>query len=139
MINRQLVSQRLDFIEECLEELKKLSSLSAEEFFADKRNVAAAESYLRRSLEAVFDVGRHILAKTGAADLAMEYKSIARGLQDKGFVSESVGVSLRSMAGYRNRLVHLYHLIKAEELFQIIREDLHDLRQFVAEIARMVQ
>ncbi len=31
---------------------------------SDRRNPAAAESYLRRSLEAIFDIGRHILAKS---------------------------------------------------------------------------
>jgi len=35
------------------------------------------------------------------------------------------------MAGYRNRLVHLYHNISEEELYDIVKEDLNDLKQFV--------
>ena len=38
-----------------------LESLQALE--ADPRNAAAAESFLRRALEALLDLGRHVLAK----------------------------------------------------------------------------
>lgn len=37
--------------------------LSEEEFLSDNRNYAATESYLRRALEAIFDICRHILSK----------------------------------------------------------------------------
>ena len=48
--------------------------MSQEEFLADKRNPAVTESYLRRCLEAVFDLSRHILAKSyGFKEL--EYKN----------------------------------------------------------------
>ena len=82
--------------------------------------IAAAESYLRRSLEAIFDAGRHVVAKTGPLSMAAEYKAIARALSDRGFVDRPLGDTLIKMAGYRNRLVHLYAEVSAEELYEII-------------------
>jgi len=38
------------------------------------------------------------------------------------------------MAGYRNRLVHMYHLVSNKELYQIIKSDLKDIENFVLSI-----
>ena len=46
-----------------IEALQDLPIQNKEKFLASKHNIAAAESYLRRSLEALFDIGRHILTK----------------------------------------------------------------------------
>ncbi len=62
-LNVEKIERHLAFIQECVEEMRKLSHLSEEEFLSDNRNYAATESYLRRALEAMFDICRHILSK----------------------------------------------------------------------------
>jgi len=74
-VNKLLVRQRLAYIDGQRQELARMRTLPLTEFI-EPRNAAAAETFLRRSLEAVFDIGRHILAKTGHGELAQEYKSI---------------------------------------------------------------
>ena len=49
----------------------------------------AAESYLRRVLEAVLDLGRHILAK-GLGEGTLEYKQVALALQRAGVLDEAL-------------------------------------------------
>jgi len=64
--------------------LKKFASMSLDEFLSDKRNPSSAESYLRRSLEAIFDIGCHILARTyGLKEL--EYIDISQTTGRKGY------------------------------------------------------
>lgn len=92
MINKSLIRERLALIKGYLDELQQLRAMSRDAFLADKKATGAAESYLRRSLEAAFDIGRHILAKTGATDLSMEYKSIARGLVVRGITDERLAL-----------------------------------------------
>ena len=138
MVNKILVSQRLEMIEQWLNHLQNMANYTHEQFLADNRNSAAAESYLRRYLEAIFDVGRHILAKTGSVDMAAEYKSIARGLAEKQLVSTSMGNKLINMAGYRNRMVHFYSMVTEDELFDILQNNLDDIREFVIEIKRTI-
>ncbi len=112
--------------------------MSLEEFLSDKRNPSSAESYLRRSLEAIFDTGRHILAKTyGYKEL--EYKDIARQLGERGIVERDYSKILIKMAGYRNRMVHLYHEITNEEIYHILKENLIDIERFITEIARFLE
>ena len=122
MINVILVEQRLGLISGYLTNL-----------------IAAAESFLRRTLEAIFDVGRHVLAKSGFLELAGEYKSIARGLSERGFIDKQLGEVLVEMAGYRNRMVHLYNEVTADELHSIIANHLADIREFARQMRASLQ
>jgi len=131
-LNIKLIEDRLGFINEALARLKRLSTYKEEEFLKDD-NPAIAESYLRRSLEAVFDIGRHIIAKTAGKGI-VEYKEIARALGDKEIVSSDCSKSLILMAGYRNRLIHFYHQVEDKELYTILKENLPDIERFVKEI-----
>ncbi|HHW13822.1 MAG TPA: DUF86 domain-containing protein [Firmicutes bacterium] len=135
MINRRLVEGRLVLLHGYLNKLERLARCSRTAFLTDDVKAGAAESYLRRALEAVFDLGRHLLVKQGAVELAAEYKGIARGLGAQGIVGPELTEKLVQMAGYRNRMVHLYHLVSDEELYRIITHDLGDLR----EVARQIQ
>jgi uncharacterized protein YutE (UPF0331/DUF86 family) len=137
-LNTGRIERNLSLIQEFLLELRVLSRLSLEKFLSDNRNPASAESYLRRSLEAIFDTGRYILAKTyGFKEL--EYKAIARELGEKGVVSKEYSKILIKMAGYRNRMVHLYHEISSEEIYEIIKGHLSDIERFVNEISGFIE
>jgi uncharacterized protein YutE (UPF0331/DUF86 family) len=99
---------------------------SYEDFSANRRDVWAAESCLRRALEAIFDLGRHILAK-GFGQGVTEYKQIASELETAGVLSHSRARLLSTLAGYRNRLVHFYHEVTSEELYETCQNNLEDL------------
>ncbi|MBT9133490.1 MAG: hypothetical protein DDT37_01430 [Firmicutes bacterium] len=139
MLNKLIIQSRLTLIHDCIEQLMRLGAMRRADFVGNKDIVAATESYLRRSLEAIFDVGRHILARSGGADLATEYKGIAKGLGDRGVVSQRLATTLVAMAGYRNRLVHLYHHVQDEELYEILQSDLRDIELFVCEITAYME
>ena len=117
-IDEKVIAQRARWIREAIAALKELPLSDQQAFLGNKHNIAAAESYLRRSLEALFDVGRHILAK-GFAYPATEYKEIASGLFEKSVIGKADADLMRKMAGYRNRMVHFYHEISSEELLDI--------------------
>jgi uncharacterized protein YutE (UPF0331/DUF86 family) len=138
MVNKSRVVSRLAFIEDALKEMIALGSMEREMFLKDKTKVAAAESFLRRSLEAIFDVGRHILVHEGWHEYSMEYKSIAGGMVEKSIVPDSLLGKLQQMAGYRNRLVHFYHEVTPNELYQIIREDINDIEDIVKKIKEYI-
>ncbi len=134
-----ILTGRIDVIRVALSRLKELSGLSREEFLEDYKNPATAETYIRHCLEAIFDIGRHILAKTGKIRLTHEYKNIAKGLGESGVISDALMYKLMEMAGYRNRIVHLYHEITDEELYEILRNDLKDIEQFLKEIGESIK
>lgn len=98
-LNTARILELARFIDSCLQELKPFSAMTKEEFLSDRKNPPFVESYLRRSLEAVFDIGRHILAKTyGFKEI--ECKAIAKGLGEKGIVTEELSDTLYIMYGW---------------------------------------
>lgn len=125
-LSKRVIGDRLAWIDKMVAEIRALPLDSYEEFAANQRDVWAAESCLRRALEALFDLGRHILAK-GFGQGVTEYKQIASELEAAGVLSRSRARLLSTLAGYRNRLVHFYHEVTSEELYEICRDNLDDL------------
>jgi len=112
--------------------------MAIEEFLSDRKNPPFVESYLRRSLEAVFDIGRHILTKTyGFKEI--EYKIIAKELGERGVITRELSEVLYVMAGYRNRMVHFYKEVTPEELYYIIVTNLKDFDRFATEIVAFIR
>ena len=138
-LNREMIENRLTNMRNCLIEMHKLAKLFKGEFLSDVRNWAACETFLRHALEDVFDIDRHILARIGGFESGLEYKSIAKGLGDKGVVSQEMAQKLVPIAGYRNRLVHFYQEITPEELYDIIQNDLPDIEDFITEIENFLE
>src|SRR5450756_2268799 len=108
------VVQKAARVQGMLAGIQRLPLSDPAAFEADPRNAASAESYLRRALEALLDLGRHILAK-GIGQGPAEYKEVAIALAREQVLDESQGELLVRLAGYRNRLVHFLSLIHISE------------------------
>ena len=91
----------------------------------------AGDSYLRRALEALLDLARHVLAK-GFGRAPAEYGEVARQLGEVGVVNSELAARLSLMAGYRNRMVHFYDEITDQELFAILTGELGDIEAVIA-------
>jgi uncharacterized protein YutE (UPF0331/DUF86 family) len=129
-ISEKVVAQRAWLIEEMLRGIRALPLDSYERFIDDSRNPAAADSYLRRALEALLDLGRHILAK-GLGRAVSEYKDVPRQLQAAGVLDEDSARRMTNMAGYRNRLVHFYDEVTPQELYALCAQRLGDITALV--------
>jgi uncharacterized protein YutE (UPF0331/DUF86 family) len=125
-ISNRVIVERMAWINKMSYEIGQLPLENYASFVGDKRNVWAAESCLRRTLEALMDLGRHILAK-GFGRGVSEYKEIASGLVEAKVLSPAQGDTLRTLAGYRNRMVHFYQEISDKELFEICSSQLSDI------------
>ncbi len=131
LISKRIVVDRLALSDEMLMEIRALPLADQAAFFADRRNIWTADSCLRRSLEALLDIGRHILAKGFGVGVS-QYKEIATRLEDRNVLSTQDASLLRVMAGYRNRLVHFYHEVSPEELYNICANQLGDIETIQA-------
>jgi uncharacterized protein YutE (UPF0331/DUF86 family) len=134
-INLKIVTDRLQLVEVYLDGLRSSFPLSSlEEFTADRRNPAAAESMLRRAIQSLFDLVRHLVAKAYGRGL-LEYRELARIAKEKGLIRDPrLAETLDKLAGYRNRLTHFYDEVTDEELFDVLRNKLGDLEGIVKEL-----
>lgn len=123
---KRTVAQRVDYVSQMVSEIRRLPLETWEVFSAEKKNIWAAESCLRRALEALLDLGRHLLAKCFAKGVT-EYKQIAEELEKEKVLTPENAALLRTLAGYRNRMVHFYDEITPKELYTLCNEQLDDL------------
>ncbi len=130
-ISRRVVADRLDWINKMTKEIESLPLHDYQIFTKDKRNIWSAESCLRRSLEALMDLGRYILVKSLGRGVS-EYKEIGVVLEEVGVLDDRENFLFKTLAGYRNRMVHFYHDICDRELFEICSSQLSDIR-YIAE------
>ena len=137
-IRASVVSERIAWVRKMIRSIQALPINSFDEFKADSRNTASAESYLRRGIEALLDLGRHLLAK-GFAIAVTEYKEIGPMLAKKGVLTENNGDLLRQIAGYRNRMVHFYHEINDLELYNLCTKNLDDIEQILTALIEWLQ
>jgi len=132
-ISKRIVADKVEWINKMLDEIGYLPMDSFESFVSDKRNIFAAESCLRRALEALMDLGRHILAK-GLAKGVSEYKEIGRLLGQMGVLPTPAALKFKELAGYKNRLVHFYHEITDKELYRICSSQINDIKELVNDL-----
>jgi uncharacterized protein YutE (UPF0331/DUF86 family) len=125
-ISKRVVGERIDWIDKMIAEIRSLPLGDYDTYTSDKRNIWTCESCLRRALEALLDLGRHILAK-GFGKGVTEYKEIADELENLNVLTPDEGSLLKILAGYRNRLVHFYHEITPDELYEICTSELEDI------------
>lgn len=135
-IDLKVVTDRLGLVESCLADLRALPAESLDTFLADRRNVPAAESHIRRAIEALFDTARHILAK-GFGIGKLEYREITRLCGSNALVTDGeLAERFVRMGGFRNRLVHHYDDVTPQELYAVIQHHLGDVNALAKELTR---
>ena len=59
-------------------------------------------------------------------------------MKEADVLSEDESVTLKTLAGYRNRMVHFYHEISEKELFEICLSQLSDIEIISQAIRRWI-
>jgi uncharacterized protein YutE (UPF0331/DUF86 family) len=121
-LRESVVVEKAETVRRMLAGVGSRPLVSLDDFTADPRMPAAGESYLRRALEALLDLGRHLLAKAFAVP-AIEYKEIPSKLQEAGVIDARLAARFVDMAGYRNRLTHFYDEVTPAELYGILTRE----------------
>lgn len=129
LLNVKLLEEKLSGIRQSSSRLKALAELDRALFVSNLDNFAIAEHHLRRSLEMVLDIGRHIIAKMGWGAPA-DYRGILVTLGQRGVLPLAFVTKIKGMAGYRNRLVHGYADITEEEIHELLTLYLPDFAEF---------
>jgi len=138
-LNRELLEARFSYIEESLRSLKRFKGISGNTFLSNPDNFRIAFYDLHRALEAVMDIGSHLLSRIPGSRPS-SYKDIPILLEKNKIIPSTFArEKMIKMAGYRNRMVHFYGNIDSDELFRIIQDDLEDFYTFLSFIAEVLK
>jgi uncharacterized protein YutE (UPF0331/DUF86 family) len=87
--------------------LRDIAQIEQAAFLSDPAKIGGAKYYLQTSIAACLDLGNHIIAAEHYR-LPKDYRDIFTVLSENKVIPDDFALTLRRMAGLRNRLVHLY-------------------------------
>lgn len=136
-IDIEKVKQRLVDINESIKEIQNLTSLEADIFWSEKRNMAALKYYLLQAIEALGSICVHICAKKFNKGVSSLGECIEI-LEKEGVLDKDLSVRLRNMIRFRNKLVHRYWEIEDPKVYDYAREDIQDFVDFMNAIKKVL-
>jgi uncharacterized protein YutE (UPF0331/DUF86 family) len=137
MVRPEVIQKRLEKLEEYLAILEKIKKYSREEFLADPERYGSAERFLQLSIEALDDMGNHLVADSelGVIDSAAD---IPRLLHEHGHVDAALQETWVRMIGFRNILVHDYLDIDRSIVYDALQSRLKDIRALMRIFAQFL-
>lgn len=136
-LNRDLIQRHFDDIVRSLNRLEQIRKLPKEAFLADQDALDLACYRLLVAIEAAIQICFHVCAQR-LQRVPEEYAECFAILGEAGIIPQELSRDLQKMARFRNMLIHLYWTIDYERLYDILREDLDDLRKFVRAIGKLL-
>ncbi|MDR3585384.1 MAG: DUF86 domain-containing protein [Desulfosporosinus sp.] len=138
MVNRTKVERQLELIKEYLDFLQEIQTLPKEVFAASRRDFHSAERCLQLAIECLINIGNHIISDQGLR-APKDYADIFNVLSENNIVLMEDVLTLKQMVQFRNRLVHVYWDIEPKILWQIIQEELGDIKRCARNLAIYAQ
>lgn len=133
MINKDLITKKLNEINEILDLLEPCKNLRLEEFLKNKELVDATKYRLINIIEACINICNHIVVKKFKI-VPETYGDCFKILGDRKVIDKNLSLNLTKMAKFRNLLIHLYSKIDDREVYRILKENLIDIKNFIKEI-----
>ncbi len=128
MVRPEIIRKRLNKLDGYLAILENARRYSWEEFVADPERYGSVERFLHLSLEALQDMGNHIIAdlELGVVDRARDIPEI---FANQRWIDETMKDTWIRMIGFRNILVHDYLELDRGIVYEILQHHLDDLKQ----------
>ena len=128
-LNQELILTRCHEIEDSLVRLEKIAEKQKSNFLEDRDAQDIACYRLLVAIEAALGLCYHVSAKK-LTKVPGEYAECFVILADAGLISRELSEGLQRMARFRNLLVHMYWKIDYGFVYEIIHNNLNDLRHF---------
>lgn len=136
-IDIEKIEKFIRLIKENNEKLKEIIKEGKNKFVSDYKNYNTALRLLQISIEAMIDIGNHIIARKSLGN-PEDYAGIFEILQKNNIIEDSDLEKFSKMVKFRNRLVHIYLDVNLEEVYDIINNNLDDFFLFIRRISQYI-
>ncbi|MDK2465080.1 MAG: DUF86 domain-containing protein [Candidatus Korarchaeota archaeon] len=133
-VDREAVESRLSLFRGYVEELESLRA-RRDEFQRSLLLRMAVERLLQLAIECLLDVAQHVAAAKGRRP-PESYADSITVLEESGLIDERRADLYRSIARFRNVLVHGYVRLDPSEVYRVWVEGLNDLREMARDLLR---
>jgi uncharacterized protein YutE (UPF0331/DUF86 family) len=135
MVRPEVIRKRLNKIDEYLTVLQRLQRYGREEFLSEPERYGSAERFLYLAIEALLDMGNHVIADEGLGVVDW-YSDVPRIFLEKGLISSALSEKWIRMIGFRNTLVHGYIDVDRTIVYEVLQNGLGDIEELKRVFAR---
>lgn len=132
-IDFAIIDARLKKLRAAAAKLARFKKMSLEVFIGDTDNTDLAERNLEVAIEAMLDIGNHIIASLDY-EKPENYFDIFIILGKNKVIAKEFAAKLAPLAGLRNRIIHDYTKIDYNLILKNIKERLSDFEEFSKQI-----
>ncbi len=134
MVRTEVLRRRLHKLDEYMSILRNLRRTPWEVFHRDPEKYGSAERFLHLSIEAINDMGSHVVADLNLGPVVFA-RDVPEHLHEAGYLDDDLYERWLQMIGFRNVLVHNYLDIDHRLVYEVLQQHLDDferLRQVFA-------
>ena len=128
MVRPEVIRKRLNKLDECLTVLQRLQRYGRDEFLSDPERYGSAERFLHLAIEALLDMGNHVIADEGLGVVDW-YSDVPRLFLEKELISSDLSEKWIRMIGFRNTLVHGYLDVDRTIVYEVLQKGLADIQE----------
>ncbi len=135
--NIDRIRQLFGEINSSLHKLDGYAELSEEEFLSSVDKVDSAKYNLIVAIEGAIDICNHIVVRAGGR-APNDHADCFEVLGELKMLPTVFVERLKSMAKFRNLLVHLYWKVDDRKVYQILKKDIRDIKEFTERITALI-
>lgn len=137
-MKKEDIQSKIDVMLDSLEKLHALKTQTYKDFISDFRNIDSALHRLQTSIQALLDIGSYIIASLGLRTPNTN-SEIIEILSEAGYIPKDRIETYIKMSQFRNRIVHLYNHINPKILYDILMNELDDIKEFYTNLLKIIE
>ena len=135
MIDKNLISRKINLIIKDLKPLKSISYLSEKEYLRNSIWEVQAERYLERIIGRMIDINYHIITESGNSPPPDYFQSFIE-LGKLKILPLEFSREIASLAGLRNRIVHEYNTLDERKIYKATKEAMKNIPKYLQFIVK---
>jgi uncharacterized protein YutE (UPF0331/DUF86 family) len=128
-----IVLNKLDFMTNYLDNLKRFESVTLEEYLDDYNQQLAVERLLQLIIQVAIDINRYFLKQLELEQPATNFETFIE-VSRRGIITMELAEKLAPSGSLRNRLVHMYEEIDPVKVYEAIQKALQNYRVYQRQV-----
>lgn len=138
MLDKSKIISKVNFINQSKRKLQELKKIEKHAFLRDFTSFDSSKYNFIVLIEAMIDICNHIISRQGFEIPSSSADSI-KILVKHNILSMKHQGTFIAMVKFRNRIVHLYHDVNNEDVYDILQKNLDDVDSFLIDIIKYIE
>lgn len=137
MIDKTLITRKINLISKDLKRLRPISGFSLKEYLGKYEYEVLTERYLERIITRMIDINYHLITETGNPPPSDYFESFIEVGRLK-ILPVAFSRKLAQSAGLRNRLVHEYNSLDEKKVYLALKAGIKDIPKYLRYINNFI-